>query len=73
MKSWSMVGKAKDIAVQTLLINGVREFASGDAMKPFLEEIPDVRLVTLQGTTHSPHLEDKGRYFKVVGDFLTDP
>jgi len=73
MKSWSMVGRANDIAVQTLLVNGIGEFASGDAMKPFLEEIPDVRLVTLPGTTHSPHFEDKDRYFKVVGDFLTAP
>lgn len=71
MKSWSMVGRADNINVKTLLINGVEEFASGDAMKPFLDEIPDVRLVTLEGTTHSPHLEDKQRYYKVVGDFLS--
>lgn len=68
-----MVGRAKNINVQTLLINGIGEYASGDAMKPFLDEIPDVRLVTLEGTTHSPHFEDKETYFKVVREFLTAP
>lgn len=71
MKEWSMVGKAKNINVPTLLINGIGEYASGDAIKPFLEEIPDVRLVTLEGTTHSPHFEQKDAYYKVVGEFLT--
>lgn len=73
MRRWSIVGRAKDINVQTLLINGIEEYASGDAVRPFLEEIPDVRLVTLKGTSHSPHLEDKGAYFKAVRDFLEAP
>lgn len=73
MKNWSMVGKAKHINVPTLVINGEGEYASGDAVKPFLEEIPDVRIMTLPGTTHSPHFEEKETYFRVVGEFLTAP
>jgi pimeloyl-ACP methyl ester carboxylesterase len=73
MEHWTMVGKAKTIAVPTLVINGIDEFASGDAVKPFLDEIPDVRLVTLEGTTHSPHFEKKEEYMKIVGDFLSTP
>lgn len=73
MGRWSIVGRAKDINVRTLLINGIEEYASGDAVKPFLQEIPDVRLATLKGTSHSPHLEDKGAYFKAVRDFLEAP
>ena len=71
MRNWTMVGKAKFIAVPTLVINGIDEFASGDAVKPFLDEIPDVRLLTLEGTTHSPNFENKEEYMKVVGEFLT--
>jgi len=70
---WTMEGKAKNIDVPTLVINGIDEFASGDAVKPFLDEIPDVRLVTLEGTTHSPHFERKKEYMKIVGDFLAAP
>lgn len=70
---WTMEGKAKSIAVPTLVLNGIDEFASGDAVEIFVNEIPDVRLVTLEGTTHSPHLERKEEYMKVVGQFLTAP
>ncbi|KAL2062394.1 hypothetical protein VTL71DRAFT_6660 [Oculimacula yallundae] len=70
-KTWTMIGKAKDISVPTLLINGINEFASGNAVKPFLDEIADVRLVTLEGTTHSPHFERKEEYMRIVGEFLT--
>jgi pimeloyl-ACP methyl ester carboxylesterase len=73
MEKWTMVGRAKNIAVPTLVINGIDEYASGDAVKPFLDEIPDVRLVTIEGTTHSPFFERKEEYMKVVGDFLTSP
>jgi len=67
-----MVGRAKNITVPTLVINGIDEFASGDAVKPFMEEISDVRLITLEGTSHSPHVEKKEEYMRIVGDFLKD-
>jgi pimeloyl-ACP methyl ester carboxylesterase len=70
-KTWTMAGRAKAIAVPTLVINGIDEFASGDALKPFLDEIPNVRLTTLEGTTHSPHFERKEEYMRIVGSFLT--
>lgn len=69
-QAWTIVGRAKHITVPTLVINGCNEFASGDAIKPFLDEIPDVRLVTIEGTTHSPHFERKEEYMKIVADFL---
>jgi L-proline amide hydrolase len=53
------------------VINGIDEFASGDAVKPFLDEIPNVRLTMLEGTTHSPHFERKEEYMRIVGSFLT--
>lgn len=39
-------------------------------MKPFLEHIKDVRGVTFEGSTHSPHLEETEAYMKIVGEFL---
>ncbi|RDW65024.1 hypothetical protein BP6252_10675 [Coleophoma cylindrospora] len=71
MAKWTMVGRAKNISVPTLVINGIGEFASGDAVKPFLDEISDVRLVTLEGTTHSPHFERKEEHMKILREFLT--
>lgn len=73
MGNWNMEGKANMIEVPTLVINGIDEFASGDAVKPFVDEIPDVRLITIEGTTHSPNFEKEKEYMKIVGDFLTAP
>jgi len=72
MATWDTSDEVRNIEVPTLVINGVGEIASGDAVKPFLERIPDVRGVTLEGTTHSPHLEQKEKYMKVVGDFIVE-
>ena len=68
-----MVGRSNGVQVPTLLIDGIREYASAGAVKPFLEEISDVSLATLEGTSHSPHFENKGAYFKMVRDFLEAP
>lgn len=70
MKTWDTGEESKNINVPTLVINGIKEFASGDAVKPFLDNIPDVRLVTLEGTTHSPNFERKERYMDAVAGFL---
>ncbi|TVY84388.1 L-amino acid amidase, partial [Lachnellula suecica] len=71
MAKFTMEGKANLIEVPTLVINGFDEFASGDAVKMFVDEVPDMRLVTIEGTTHSPHFEKKEEYMKIVGEFLT--
>ena len=73
MASWSMKGKAHMIDAPTLLIIGIDEFASGDAVKVFVDEVSNVRLVELEGTTHSPHVEKKEEYMKIVGEFLAMP
>lgn len=59
MAKWTMEGNANRIEVPTLVINGIGEFASGDAVEPFVDEIPDVRLITIEGTTHSLNHEKK--------------
>jgi pimeloyl-ACP methyl ester carboxylesterase len=70
MTRWDTSEEVKNINVPTLVINGVEEMASGDAVKPFLDSIPDVRLVTFEKSTHCPHLEEREEYMKVVGAFL---
>ncbi len=57
------------IEVPSLLIDGIYESASGDTVKPFVDEIPDVTLITIESTTHSPHLEKNEEYMKIVGSF----
>ncbi len=65
-----MAGRARNISVPTLLIVGIDELASGDSVRPFLDEVPDIKFIELVGTTHSPHIEKKEEYMKIVADFL---
>jgi L-proline amide hydrolase len=70
MQHWDTSEECKRIVVKTLVINGVGEQASGPAVQPFLDNIPDVRFRTFERGTHCPHLEERGEYMEVVGEFL---
>ncbi|PMD41797.1 proline-specific peptidase [Hyaloscypha variabilis F] len=72
LREWSMVGEARKIEVPTLLINGEREIASDECLGPFWREIPKVKWVKFANSAHGPWLEERERFFRVVGDFLCD-
>ena len=68
---WSGAESAKKIKVPTLVINGVNEGATDEAIKPFTEGIKGMKWVKFEKSTHMSIYEEKERYFKVVGEFLT--
>jgi len=57
----------KGINFPTLVINGVNEGVSGEAIKPFVDVIKGVKLVKLQNSTHMPVVEEKENYLKILG------
>lgn len=71
MENWSMIEDCKKISVPTLLINGDKEIASDLAFEPWTK-IPGSRWVKMMGSKHCPHLEEREKYMKVVGDFLIE-
>jgi len=72
LRNWSAVEAAKLISVPTLVINGVDEGASDEAIRPFLEEIKNVKYVKFEKSSHMPCYEEKDKYFNVVGDWLLE-
>jgi L-proline amide hydrolase len=72
LRDWSMVGEARKIEVPTLLIIGEREIASDECLGPFWREIPKLKWVKFVNSAHGPWLEERERFFRVVGDFLCD-
>jgi proline-specific peptidase len=72
LRDWSMIGEARKIEAPTLLINGEREIVSDECLGPFWREIPKVKWVKFENSTHSPWLEDRERFTRVVGEFLCD-
>jgi L-proline amide hydrolase len=72
LAGFSMIGEAKKIKVRTLLINGNREIASDEGVRPFWRKIEKVKWVTVNGSTHSPHLEEEERYMDIITEFLME-
>lgn len=65
-----MVGEGHKIKVPTLLINSRYDEAQDSCVAPFFNEIPKVKWVQFAESSHTPHVEEKDRYMKVVSDFL---
>lgn len=70
LEHWSAVEASRAIEVETLVIYGEEEGASGEAAKPFIDEIKHVKCVQMKGTRHMPMYEDPENYWKLVGEFL---
>ena len=72
LTGWSGAESAKKIDVPTLVINGMNEGATDEAIRPFTEGIKGMKWVKFEKSTHMSIYEEKEKYFKVVGDFLTN-
>ncbi|RFU24394.1 hypothetical protein B7463_g11939, partial [Scytalidium lignicola] len=72
LKTWSAVDAAKHINVPTLVINGMNEGASDESIKPFLDDIPNVKWVKFKKSTHCPIYEEPETYIQVIAEFLSE-
>lgn len=70
MRDWTAAEKCKGIEVPTLVINGVNEGASDEAIKPFLDGIKGAKWIKFHESTHCPLYDEKDLYLKTVGEWL---
>ncbi|KAJ7770592.1 proline-specific peptidase [Mycena metata] len=71
MKDWTVVDDLHKITASTLLINGRYDDAQDVAVAPFFARIPKVKWAHFAESSHMPFFEERERYMKVLGDFLT--
>jgi len=71
LKRWTIVDILHDISVPTLIMNSVFDKTQNLCMLPFSRSVPKVKWVQFANSSHFPFFEERGRYMKVVGDFLT--
>lgn len=67
---WTCVDSLHNIAVPTLLINSPNDLAQDIGIKPLFVKIPRVKWIHLPRTSHTPFLEDREEYMRVVDEFL---
>jgi pimeloyl-ACP methyl ester carboxylesterase len=72
LRGWTAAEKCKGINVPTLVINGVNEGASDEAIKPFLDGIKGVKWIKFENSTHMPLYDEKELYLKKVGKWLLE-
>ncbi|KZT03602.1 proline-specific peptidase [Laetiporus sulphureus 93-53] len=70
LKNWSIIDKLHTIRVQTLVINGRADYFQDFVCAPFFTEIPRVKWVTFEASSHSPFWEERERYMHIIGNSL---
>jgi L-proline amide hydrolase len=70
LRDWTIVDRLGAISVPTLLISGEFDEATPMTVRPYFDNIADVRWEILDGCSHIPQLEDPDRFNGLVTEFL---
>ncbi|KAL1737096.1 Alpha/Beta hydrolase protein [Schizophyllum commune] len=70
LSNWDVRDKLGEIDVPTLVINGARDFAQDWVVAPFVDNIPDVKWVKFENSSHTPFWEERDEFNQVVADYL---
>ena len=70
IKDWQSKGRLGSIGVPTLLVSGRHDEATPALQDTLKAGIPDAEWVVFEESSHTPHLEERERYMRVVGDWL---
>ncbi|GAB1319329.1 hypothetical protein MFIFM68171_09539 [Madurella fahalii] len=71
IKDWEGWQDAHNINVETLLLNGRYDEVTNLSVEPWFKNIPRVKWVTLENSSHMAHFEERERYMQVCGEFLS--
>ena len=69
-KDWQVKDRLHEIRVPTLLVSGRYDEATPALQQVLLDGIADSEWVCFEESSHMPHVEERERYMRVVGDWL---
>ena len=70
LKTFDIRRDVHQIKVPTLLINGRYDEAQDEVVEPFFQEIDKVKWYRFAESSHTPQLEEREEFMKVVARFL---
>lgn len=70
LKTFDIRKDLHKIKVHTLLINGRYDEAQDEVVEPFFQEIEKVKWYRFAESSHTPQLEEREEFMKVVAGFL---
>jgi L-proline amide hydrolase len=69
-KDWQVKDRLHEIRVPTLLVSGRHDEATPALQQVLLDGIAGSEWVCFEESSHMPHVEERERYMRVVGDWL---
>ncbi len=70
IRDWQSKDRLGGIGVPTLLVSGRHDEATPALQETLLSGIPGAEWVCFEESAHLPHVEERERYMRVVGDWL---
>ncbi|EMD34968.1 hypothetical protein CERSUDRAFT_54428 [Gelatoporia subvermispora B] len=70
LQGWTIIDRLHLVRPSTLVINGANDISQDFVTAPFYENIPSVKWITFENSTHMPFWEEREGYMQVVGRFL---
>jgi L-proline amide hydrolase len=70
IRDWQSRDRLGDIRVPTLLVSGRHDEATPALQRTLLDGIEGSEWVVFEESSHTPHVEERERYMRVVGDWL---
>jgi proline-specific peptidase len=71
LRHWTIVDRLGEIRVPTLVTSGRHDEATPAIAETVHRGIPGSRWVVFENSSHTAHLEEKGRYLQMLEQFLT--
>ncbi|CAL1700027.1 unnamed protein product [Somion occarium] len=72
LNNWSIIDRLHLVRVPTLVINGRMDMAQDFVVRPLVEGIQQAKWVTFENSSHTPFLEERQKYMKLVAEFLVN-
>jgi L-proline amide hydrolase len=72
LKGWDTRDRLHEITMPTLVVRGRYDMCTEPIAAELVEGISNAREVVLEHSSHTPVLEETGRYLEVVGNFLRE-
>ncbi len=70
IRDWQVLDRLGEIAYPTLVVSGRYDEATPETVRPLHEGIAGSEWVVFEESSHVPHLEERARWMRVVGEFL---
>lgn len=70
LKDWSVIDRLHSVQARTLVINGYYDEATDETVAPYVTEIAGAQWHQFKDSSHSPHVEERAEYMRIVDAFL---